>query len=301
MAILLNVCGLILMTQTAPDVTLQQFYQKYYQCNIDVDAQPNQTPWPSSQDISMFFPEPREWWPIFTVDQLNSPSYKRIIKQGIKPGILLPNEYFKFTTYWKVKNAVYDGAIPVALFESDHPYYFGAKATFSTAIGLRPLAALLKTGWDPNLNTVPAGTYIIQSQNNNTLPLPTREIQSNQHYFYHAQEKSEYGNGYQVIINPSADIDLNNIRYPHLGVSWNFNHILYTSTPIEIQTSFLGYLFIFGSIVVIPLDIILGSHYPDLLSTFGSSISWISLLLGGVLLLILVISIIRRIRKNATN
>lgn len=88
MAILLNVCGLILMTQTAPDVTLQQFYQKYYQCHIDTNVQPNQKPWPSSQDISMFFPEPREWWPIFTVDQLNSPGYKRIIKQGIKPGIL---------------------------------------------------------------------------------------------------------------------------------------------------------------------------------------------------------------------
>ncbi|MFI7909350.1 hypothetical protein ACFMKL_19290, partial [Acinetobacter baumannii] len=40
---------------------------------------------------------------------------------------------------------------------------------------------------------------------------------------------------------------------------------------------------------------------PDLLGTFGSYISWISLVVGAILLLLLISSIIRRVRKNGSN
>ncbi|EOY4290476.1 hypothetical protein LM904_000591, partial [Acinetobacter baumannii] len=55
------------------------------------------------------------------------------------------------------------------------------------------------------------------------------------------------------------------------------------------------------SIVVVPLDLILTTTYPDLLGTFGSYISWISLVVGAILLLLLISSIIRRVRKNGSN
>ena len=60
-------------------------------------------------------------------------------------------------------------------------------------------------------------------------------------------------------------------------------------------------IFIVLSIVVVPLDLILTTTYPDLLGTFGSYISWISLVVGAILLLLLISSIIRRVRKNGSN
>ncbi|HAV5777833.1 TPA: hypothetical protein JI165_06600, partial [Acinetobacter baumannii] len=98
-----------------------------------------------------------------------------------------------------------------------------------------------------------------------------------------------------------ADLPLSNIRYPQLGISWNFNNIDYESTPEHISTNLIGYIFIVLSIVVVPLDLILTTTYPDLLGTFGSYISWISLVVGAILLLLLISSIIRRVRKNGSN
>ncbi|MGM7339870.1 hypothetical protein ACOI3M_08295, partial [Acinetobacter baumannii] len=107
--------------------------------------------------------------------------------------------------------------------------------------------------------------------------------------------------GYEIIINPPADLPLSNIRYPQLGISWNFNNIDYESTPEHVSTNLIGYIFIILSIVVVPLDLILTTTYPDLLGTFGSYISWISLVVGAILLLLLISSIIRRVRKNGSN
>ncbi|MDQ9021192.1 hypothetical protein RFI02_08750 [Acinetobacter sichuanensis] len=301
MSVLLNVCGLILSTQTIPDTTLTQFYQQYYQCDIQVLAQEDTTSLAPQYSLSAYFPNVRQWWPVFTIDQVGSASYKRIIQHGIKPGLILPNEYFNIRNYYKAKKAVSEGAIPLALYESRQPHYFASKATFSTAIGLRPLGAFTTTGWDNNLNLQPAGTYIVQNQNNNTLPLPTREILDRSHYFYHAQQNTEQGNGYQVIVNPSTSISLDNIRYPKLGIAWTFNDIDYLSTPEQIQTNAFGYLFIVLSTVVIPLDFILPRTYPDVLRFFGSSISWISLLLGGILLLIFIVSIFRKVRSHGAD
>lgn len=61
------------------------------------------------------------------------------------------------------------GAIPIVLFKTEQPQYFAAKATFSTAIGLRPMAAFVSTGWDENLISQPAGSYIVQLNSSTVL------------------------------------------------------------------------------------------------------------------------------------
>lgn len=301
MSVLLNICGMLITTTNFPDSTLQQFYQQYYHCSIEhVLTEPTQRP-QSPQAISELFPQTATWWPVFTSDQLSSESFKQLIEKGIRPGVILPNEYFSFIEYFKIKRAVHDGAIPIALYQMKHSKYFAAKATFSTAIGLRPLAALIETGWDENIIAQPYGSYIIQSDGTDELPIPARKIQHHHHYFYQAISAPSQTSGYQILINPPSDLPVKNIEYPHLGISWRLNQIEYTSTPDEIETNVFGYFLIAMSTVVIPLDYIFSSHYPSLLSSFGSSISWISLLLGGALLLILIISIIRRRRINARN
>lgn len=301
MSVLLNICGLLVSTANFPDSTIREFYQQYYHCSIQPaqNQVASQTELP--RNIAALFPQPATWWPVFTSDQLESESFKRLIEKGVKPGVILPNEYFSAIKYYKIKKAVNKGAIPVAFYQMQHSKYFAAKATFSTALGLRPLAALIETGWDENLISQPAGSYIIQSDSPNELRIPARKIQHHQHYFYQAIKDPSQASGYQVVINPPADMPVNNIEYPHLGISWDINNIQYTSTADGVETNIFGYLLIALSTVVIPLDYVYSAQYPSLLSTFGSSISWISLLLGGGLLLILIISIIRRRRINARN
>lgn len=301
MSVLLNICGLLVSTANFPDTTLQQFYQQYYHCSIQPAQNQVNPQTETPRNIAALFPQPATWWPVFTSDQLESESFKRLIEKGVKPGVILPNEYFSAIKYYKIKKAVDEGAIPVAFYQMQHSKYFAAKATFSTALGLRPLAALIETGWDENLISQPAGSYIIQSDSPNELRIPARKIQHHQHYFYQAIKDPSQASGYQVVINPPADMPVNNIEYPHLGISWDINNIQYTSTADGVETNIFGYLLIALSTVVIPLDYVYSAQYPSLLSTFGSSISWISLLLGGGLLLILIISIIRRRRINARN
>ena len=299
MSVIVNICGMLIATSNFPDTTLQQFYQQYYHCKIERSYDETSTHIQPAQAVAQLFPQPPTWWPVFTADQLKSDSFRLLIDQGIKPGVILPNEYFSLLDYFRIKKAVNKGAIPVAIYQMKHSKYFAAKATFSTALGLRPLAAIIQTGWDENLISQPAGSYIVQSDEEGDLDLPARAIQHHQHYFYSATTNAGQSSGYQVIINPPADIPVNNIEYPQLGISWRINGIDYQSTTERVKTNPFGYFLIAMSTMVIPLDYIFSAHYPSLLSTFGSSISWISLLLGGFLLFLLIISIIRRRRINA--
>ena len=299
MSVIVNICGMLIATSNFPDTTLQQFYQQYYHCKIERSYDETSTHIQPAQAVAQLFPQPPTWWPVFTADQLKSDSFRLLIDQGIKPGVILPNEYFSLLDYFRIKKAVNEGAIPVAIYQIKHSKYFAAKATFSTALGLRPLAAIIQTGWDENLISQPAGSYIVQSDEEGDLDLPARAIQHHQHYFYNATTNAGQSSGYQVIINPPADIPVNNIEYPQLGISWRINGIDYQSTTERVKTNPFGYFLIAMSTMVIPLDYIFSAHYPSLLSTFGSSISWISLLLGGFLLFLLIISIIRRRRINA--
>ncbi|MFW1951164.1 hypothetical protein [Acinetobacter beijerinckii] len=301
MSVIINICGVLIATSNFPDPTLRSFYQDYYHCKIEPTEDESSYEIQHTETIYHLFPKNATWWPIFTSDQLDSESYKNIVRHGINPGVILPNDYFSFIEYFKIKKAVNEGAIPIALYQMKTPKYFAAKATFSTAIGLRPLGAMIETGWDQNIISQPAGNYFIQSKNSNDLNVPARVIQYKQQFFYNTTIDPTQSSGYQIILNPPLNMSVNNIQYPNLGISWKIHNTNYRSTTEGIETNLLGYVFIVLSIVVIPLDYIFSAHYPSLLSTFGSSISWISLLFGGILLLILIISIIRRRRINARN
>ncbi len=184
MSNLLNICGIVIASSQYPDATLQQFYRQYYHCEIKAEQIKAEVQSPS--DLSMFFPYQDTWWPVFTIDQISSESFQKFIHNGIRPGIILPDEVFGFPHYFLLKEAVSQGAIPIVLFKTEQPQYFAAKATFSTAIGLRPMAAFVSTGWDENLISQPAGSYIIQLNSAN-LPLPSREVRQGQHFFYSAK------------------------------------------------------------------------------------------------------------------
>ncbi len=301
MSIFLNLCGLLVSVNGLPDETLKTFYADYYHCRVIAEQAPAKGIIPQltpTHKIAMYFPSEKVWWPVFTLDQVGSNSFNRFIQHGIKPGILLPDENFDWIQYKNAKVAVAQGAIPIIEYHPEQQNYFSAKAVLSTAFGLRPLAAFVPTGWDPSLLAQPKGSYIVQQSDPNQIPLPAREIIYKQHYFYNAVQNSAQDAGNQVLINPPEDIPLENIEYPKFGISWNFHGVDYTSTETHIETNIIGYFFIFTSFLIIPLDLLLNSQYPGILTTVGSSVSWVSLIIGIALLSLLIISILRKVRAH---
>lgn len=304
MSLYINACNIfIVAVQQLPDPALQEIYQKSLNCpitQIQSGISPNLPTFPINQ-INNFFPHEIQWWPLYTSDEINSKSFKRMLAHGIKPGIILSNQHLSLKQYQQEKYAVLQGAIPVLEYNPQYPNYFNSKALFYTALGLRPLAAYISTGWNPNILSHGNGTYIFKNTDTHQLPLPTRTISFKNQTFYAAQLNPHTLTGTQIIINPPNNIPLNNIIYPQLKISWQFHGVTFTSTKDGIETSFLGHILIPLSLLAIPIDVILNSHYTDILSSVGTSISWISLFLGLVLLLILIISIIKRVRKNESD
>lgn len=301
MSLYINACNIFIASlQQLPDPTLQQIYQQTLNCSITQVHTTTSVNLPSIavSQINNFFPHEIYWWPVYTTDEINSKSFRRVISSGIKPGIILSNEHLSFKQYQKAKYAVLQGAIPVLEYAPQYTASFSNKAMFYTALGLRPLAAYIPTGWNPNVLSRPKGTYIFQNTKKNEFPLPTREIFFQGHNLYAAQASSYNLTGTQIVINPPDDMPLNNIIYPKFNISWQFHGVAFTSTQHGIDTSFLGYILIPLSLLSIPIDVIVNSRYPNILTSLGTSISWISLLLGLVLLVVLIISIIKRARKD---
>lgn len=293
MSYMIQVCSLLLNVDQIPDVALRQFYQQYYQCPVTqvassvlkTDLQPEQ--------VGMFFPAESYWWPVFTIDQLNSASFKRIIRQKIRPGVVVPYSGFNLMMYWKIKQAVDQGAIPLFEFSTARPTTFSSQAVIASAIGIRPMGVYSTSGWTPMLLSLPQGLYVIESQKNQ-LPLPSREIQVGQHYFYNARAYTGQNIGMNIIVNPPKDIVLKNIRYPKFGISWSFHGIDFNSTSNALETNVIGHLLLAASLSVVPLHLMLSTEFPEVLGLFGTSASWLSLILGLLLIVLLVSTIIVR-------
>lgn len=304
MSILLNICGAFLVSvQHFPDPTLQKIYKQEYGCSFEIQpASPDEKlSIHRTREIHVFFPSQSTWWPLYSYDQINSTSFNRMLENGIKPGIIIPSTV-NWAYYRTLKSAVQRGAVPVLEYRLEDPDYFSSEATLATAFGLRPVAAYVPDGWDANLLIQPKGTYLIQhTRGIGQLPLPAREIKFNQLTLYATTTKDHLIVGKQIILNPADTVPLHNIQTPEFGLSWRFNGIDFKSDYEQIHTSPAGYGLLIASFVLLPMDLILNTRYPSILSTLGSSISWVSLLLGIGLFVLLSISIIRTVRKNGTD
>ncbi|PVZ85243.1 hypothetical protein C9426_20395 [Serratia sp. S1B] len=293
----LQLCSLLINTSHVPDVMLKQFYQQYYQCPIVQLAQPTRKPDIAPEQVSMLFPAQSYWWPVFTIDQIGSASFQRVLHQKIRPGVLVSYTGFSPLTYWKVKQAVDQGAIPLFEFSTERPAAFSSHAVIASAMGIRPLGVYSTSGWTPMLLALPKGLYVIEAQPQQ-LPLPSREIQFGNHYFYNANQYSGQNIGMNVIVNPPKNIVLSNVRYPKLGIAWNFHGVDFESTPEGLETSIWGYTLLLASVSIVPLYLLLSIEFPEILGFFGTSASWLSLVLGLLLILLLVSTIIIRLVKR---
>lgn len=96
MSNLLNICGIVIASSQYPDATLQQFYRQYYHCEIKAEQIKAEVQSPS--DLSMFFPYQDTWWPVFTIDQINSESFQSLSITELDPHYLCQTKYSVFLT-----------------------------------------------------------------------------------------------------------------------------------------------------------------------------------------------------------
>jgi|GEM_PF-142733 len=305
-AVLVLVCQLAVGPIPYAPPVMMQIYQAQYACPVRTQMADSDKKAMSPMDVASYFPSPSAWWPVFTMDHLRDPVYRALIEQGIKPGLILPQKTADLVTpkiILQVRRAIHDGAIPILIMPHNKPNSLNAKATFVSAMGFRPLAVLVKGGWSDNLPALLAGSYLIDYSDrpgDGELPLPARENLFRQSFYYYAAHTPAQGGGYSIVINPGSDMlaQGSQIRYPHLGVSWRYGDATYTSTLDGLDTSVQGRLIEFGTLLSVPVGTLFSYHLPDILDLAGSVISWTSLLIGGVLLLLLIIAIVLRWRRN---
>ncbi len=301
--VLLAVCGITLGPLPEAPPVLASFYSEQYGCTPEVRADFSGDP-VARVDLPSFFPAEHAWWPVFTEDQISSPGYRHLIDAGIKPGIMLPENSLDLlspATFMRYRQAMRDGAVPVQAMSHASPDAYGAKATFAAAMGVRPLAALVTDGWSDNLLAQAPGSYLIDHRATagyNGLPLPPRDNRLGDSHFYYANARAAHGGGYSIIINPViTDASVPGIRYPELGISWRYSDTTYQSTLDGLDTSLQGHLLAVGTLFSVPVGLIFARPMPDILSLIGTSVSWISVVIGGCLLLLLAIAALHRLRR----
>lgn len=293
MSTIIYACGLLISVNILPDPILSSYYQQYYNCPLRTVKPADLENYSNIYQIPEQFPTDKKLWPIFTVDQINSKIYKNMINQGIKPGLLVPPNFMNPLVYFRVKQQIVRGAIPILDLSTVQPLRFNGLATLATSAGLRPMGAYVKEGWNPLLKALPDGLYIVQA-NEGQIPLPARLIQTDKHQFYTSYTNSYGFSGTGIMLNPQTDISNADINYPKLGISWKFLNTRFNSQSDQIHTTAIGYFLLFAGIIILPLHLILSTHYPELLGFWGTSTSWLSVFLIIILMIILLATMLWR-------
>lgn len=293
MSSLIYICSLLVSVNTLPDPLISSYYQHYYQCPLRTLSEPTTATPSSIYQIPVQFPSEKRLWPVFTIDQIQSKNFKEMMAQGIKPGLLIPENFMNPVIYFQIKKQINFGAIPLLSLDTVQPLRFNNLATLATSVGLRPMGAYVQNGWNPLLKALPKGLYIVQA-NEGQIPLPSYAIKSQQHMFYTAYVNPQEFMGTGIVLNPQGNIAKEDIYYPELGISWTLFNIPFNSQTDQIHTSILGYLLLVAGLLILPLYLILSLHYPELLRFWGASTSWISVFVIIILMIILAITMLWR-------
>ncbi|SHE39565.1 hypothetical protein SAMN02745117_00230 [Lampropedia hyalina DSM 16112] len=328
-------CSLILEPAPAPQPLLVQLYVQEYGCHplrglpdkvpaLDApeqepsDGDGTAAPLPgrvaklevaqavvAMRDIGSYFPAEQRWWPLFTDRQAAQPIYRQMLGAGVKPGVLLPEnplEILKPSTYRFYYQAVQEGAIVVQPMRNHQFDHFAARASFASALGLRPLAALVVDGWSDNLLAAGKGAYLIDHRGSSGyggLPVPARQHEVQGRYIYHASDTLPHGGGFAVVIDPQywPDGGVGRVDYPELGLSWEYLNSDFHSRLEGLETSPMGHVLAMATLLSVPVGLFFATPWPNVLQWVGTSISWVSLVIGAGLLLLLILAALRRLRR----
>lgn len=309
-------CSLLVGPVTQPSPLLANLYEQQYGCRpTPATAEPGVLAELAKDDLSpvaseqvgSFFPAAPRWWPLFTNAQIGNAGYLKMQEQGIVPGVLLPENPLALLApknYLKYRQAAKDGAVMVQVLHTAHMSEFAAHASFATALGLRPLAALVVDGWSDYIPSAGNGAFLVDhraSAGYQGLPVPARINQLDGRFFYYANDVLPVGGGLSVLIDPPEAMShaVANVDYPQLGLTWRYAGADFQSDQDGLHTSIAGYVLAMLTLFAVPVGVFYAAPWPDVLQLLGTSISWFWLFVGACLLALLILAALRRLRRDA--
>lgn len=296
----LSLCGVLLKAYHQPSLILESLYQSKYSCNFEESAPEANAI--SANELYRHFPGEPKLWPVFTADKLPSKSFDKYISEGVKPGIIIPSisaANFNFSTYLNLKSAAKKGAIVVIEAKEDKIIELYSAATFASAVGLRPQIFLINGHLDESILGYEKGVFLINNSNDSLyLPVPNGVHTINNKNIAPLDYKINYSSGLQAVLNPNFNtIILKNLDYPPLGVEWIYAGSHFSSNPDGLDTTAIGHTWIMLTLIAVPIGRIFSGELPDIFVIGASTISYVSVLFGSLLIIIFIFAMLRSRRS----
>lgn len=299
----LLICGYLVGPARMPNALVQDLYAHSVGCQIAATS-PHAERLIPPENLNDLFPASTSFWPVFTGDAAQERALREYLRSGVKPGLLLPADLLDLNKPWvlmRYRRAAAAGAIPI-LQISKPQQDIAAMATLAAAFSLEPQAVWVTKPIAPSLTWKTASTYISDAEadeNRQQLPWPNREIAIAGNHYY-AGHHTLHAYGFAVIKNPPTDwIGVVPIRHPQLGMHWKFGETPF-ETNTELSTSLFGRLVLLSALFTGMIAAPFVRPLPSFFSLMGYSLSWLSIVVGAVLLLILLTGVYRNRKRGHT-
>lgn len=294
----LSLCGILLKPVVTPSQVMHEIYSNTYDCELVQENFNQNVTSLSSVHLYRYFPGNSKFWPIFTADKLPSKEFDEYVKHGIKPGVVIPlsaAENVNLDTYRRFLNASKKGAIIILEGRHGGKGELYSVSTFATALGLRPQMYLKNFYLTDGFMLYEPGSFLLNNDlESRYLTLPNGIHIVGDKSIIPTSKQMSYGEGLQAVINPAFDKKIvQHIAYPPLGVEWVYAGSHFKSSPTGLETSFLGHLLVLTTLVAVPLGLLFEGDLPDLFSLGATTISYVSVVFGSLLVMLFVVAILR--------
>ncbi|MDP1539401.1 MAG: hypothetical protein Q8L72_01950 [Moraxellaceae bacterium] len=296
----LSLCGILLQPSLTPAPMLEQVYEDTYGCLLEVaEASPKAI---NPNQLYRYFPGDSKYWPVFTADHIPSKAFDSYIDSNVKPGIVIPlssTKNFSFSTYKAFRSAVKRGAIVIVQGQTANQSELYSAATFALAVGLRPQLFLKNNHLEDSFLTYESGSYLFNNESNTLhLPVPNGLHIVQEKTVIPLSSTKNYGSGLQAIVNPSFDPQIvESIEYPPLGVEWTYAGSHFISSPEGLKTGPMGHAWTLITLIAVPIGVFLAGDLPNFFAMGATTISYVSVVFGSLLIGLFIIAIIRSRRS----
>lgn len=243
--------------------------------------------------LNDFFPHTTRYWPLLDARRVDLvAAAHQWLQRGITPGIVLPS------TSTVLPDAQLDNVRKLAgsgvafvLSAPARGRSFGGKATLYAALGILVNGIYLDRGYNPDLETLPKGLYLVAPhwQNRPDLPLARTEWTDHGRHFIVLPSNHPPANSSAADAAPPPGTPYT----PMLGQSWQFAGIHYAVDGDGEHSSVLGWAMqpLIG--LIAPLERLVRTPAQDFAVDIGVALAWIGIIFGIFSILVLVFGAFR--------
>lgn len=233
-------CAVQFFSQEPIPLILEEIYKKSYSCEQFVPLQKDLVV-QKLENVNRYFPAQRPSWPIIvnSLDTKNVVDIKKWIKNGIRPGFLLPENHLEDPHLFdQLKKLREMGAIPIATLKERKKSKLEAKRYYWCMHGVCPAGWYLPDGINETVKFLPKGLYISASHwyKKPNLPIPDRMIEF-------CDKNILPWNQIKVLFNTEEirkDPFVSHYFTPKINESWKWLGIEFYYTQGQLHTNFIG-------------------------------------------------------------